>query len=414
VTDLPTGWQLVSVGELGDWRGGGTPSKANLAFWSGDIPWVSAKDMKVYRLRDTEDHITQEAVDSSSTTVVEAGTVLLVTRSGILKHTLPVAVTQVRAAINQDLKALTVRPGILPEYVGWVLRAFAQSILHGYTKSGTTVGSVEFGRFRHFQVPIAPPAEQELIVSTIEEQFSRLDAARDGLHRAQKNLRRLREVAMRIPYDTIWSWSTLGEISDVVGGVTKNAKNESLPDLVEVPYLRVANVQRGYLDLSEVTTIRVPAERARHLALQPGDVLLNEGGDRDKLGRGWVWNGEVPGAIHQNHVFRARLDPGSDPRFMSWHANTFGRDWFERHGSQTTNLASISRANLRALPVPLPARDVQEHIADEIDRRLSLVSALDADLAAALDRQKQLRAAILREAFAGQLTAPIDNWGLNA
>ena len=109
------------------------------------------------------------------------------------------------------------------------------------------------------------------------------------------------------PIPASWAWTTLGEIAEVVGGVTKDTKKQSDPALPEMPYLRVANVQRGYLDLREITKIRVPESTLAKLRLLPGDVLLNEGGDRDKLGRGWVWDGQIPNCIHQNHVFRARL-----------------------------------------------------------------------------------------------------------
>ncbi|MGH8931455.1 MAG: hypothetical protein ACRDZO_12725 [Egibacteraceae bacterium] len=88
-----------------------------------------------------------------------------------------------------------------------------------------------------------------------------------------------------------WPWTTLGEIAELKGGVTKDSKRQHDHSFVEVPYLRVANVQRGCLDLREVATIRVAPEKAKLLRLQYGDVLLNEGGDRDKLGRGWVWQG---------------------------------------------------------------------------------------------------------------------------
>ena len=131
------------------------------------------------------------------------------------------------------------------------------------------------------------------------------------------------------------------------GGVTKDSKREADPGYVEYPYLRVANVQRGFLDLSVVTTIRAHHDKAEKLVLQHGDILFNEGGDRDKLGRGWVWEGQIENCIHQNHVFRARLTNGGfDPYFISMHANTWGQRWFERHGKQTTNLASINLATL--------------------------------------------------------------------
>ncbi|MDP1898207.1 MAG: restriction endonuclease subunit S, partial [Sulfurimicrobium sp.] len=114
----PTGWRLLPLKELGFWVGGGTPSKAKPAYWeTGTIPWVSPKDMKTERIHDSEDHITEQAVSESTANLIPTGSVLLVTRSGILRHTLPVAITTVPVTVNQDLKALTPKEGILPEYV---------------------------------------------------------------------------------------------------------------------------------------------------------------------------------------------------------------------------------------------------------------------------------------------------------
>ena len=119
-----------SLRSLGRWSGGGTPSKSNPAFWSGGtIPWVSPKDMKPARISDAEDHITPEAVAQSATSLIKAGSVLLVVRSGILQHSLPVAVTDVDVALNQDLKALQPSAGVDATYVAWALRAHAQAIL---------------------------------------------------------------------------------------------------------------------------------------------------------------------------------------------------------------------------------------------------------------------------------------------
>lgn len=114
-----------------------------------------------------------------------------------------------------------------------------------------------------------------------------------------------------------WAWASLGELGEIVGGITVDKKRRP-NDPVTVPYLRVANVQRGRLDLAQVKTISVERGDAKDLSLQPGDILLNEGGDRDKIGRGWVWNGEIKGCIHQNHVFRVRLfDRCLNPYFVS-------------------------------------------------------------------------------------------------
>jgi type I restriction enzyme S subunit len=106
-SELPRGWTRQAMADIGHWFGGGTPSKANPRFWTGGkIPWVSPKDMKSDLITDAKDHITVEAVAQSATNLVEEGSILIVVRSGILQHTLPVAVTQRQVTLNQDLKAI--------------------------------------------------------------------------------------------------------------------------------------------------------------------------------------------------------------------------------------------------------------------------------------------------------------------
>jgi len=164
----------------------------------------------------------------------------------------------------------------------------------------------------------------------------------------------------------------------------------------------VANVQRGYLDLTEVKEILATEEDIQELALKTGDILFNEGGDRDKLGRGWVWNGELPECIHQNHVFRARLlDLHLNPKYVSWYSNTFGQKFFFDEGKHTTNLASISLTKLKELPVPIPPPVEQARIVAEVERRLSVVEELEAVVNANLNRGTRLRQAILQTAFSG-------------
>lgn len=135
-----------------------------------------------------------------------------------------------------------------------------------------------------------------------------------------------------------------------------------------------------------------------------GDVLFNEGGDRDKLGRGWVWEGQVAECIHQNHVFRARLVSNDiPPKLVSWCGNSYGQLWFMRTGKQSTNLASINLTVLRSFPVPLaPARE-QEAIVEAVEEQISIIDHLEADLEAKLKSAHALRQSILRHAFTGQL-----------
>ncbi|RKH55910.1 restriction endonuclease subunit S [Corallococcus aberystwythensis] len=195
--NLPANWIRTALSELGTWSGGGTPSKSNPNFWNGEIPWVSPKDMKAEFIFDAEDYITKTAIEQSATRLVPVESVLVVTRSGILERTLPVATTKKPVAINQDLKSLTPRKGVRARYVALGLKAFEQRILKDCTKSGTTVANVEFASFLRFEIPLAPTSEQDRIIGEVEKQFTRLDAGVEALKRVQAQLKRYRASVLK-------------------------------------------------------------------------------------------------------------------------------------------------------------------------------------------------------------------------
>ncbi|MDZ4161253.1 MAG: restriction endonuclease subunit S [Burkholderiales bacterium] len=203
-----------------------------------------------------------------------------------------------------------------------------------------------------------------------------------------------------------WRTTTLREIAEIVGGVTKDTKKSQGQGFREVPYLRVANVQRGRLDLNELKLIAASEADIQKLSLQPGDLLVNEGGDRDKLGRGWIWQGQLPVCIHQNHVFRARLQSHEiDPIYIAHFANSMAQSYFAEHGSQTTNLASISLTKLGSLPIQLPPPREQTRIVAKLEELLSDLDAGVAELKAAQKKLAQYRQSLLKAAVTGELTA---------
>lgn len=312
-----------------------------------------------------------------------------------------------------------------------------QALTGRFVEHSRGVGIHHLGRARlaSWPTPLPNVAEQLRIVGLLEDHLSRLDAGCSELERAAAELAILRErtviqaltggaEADRLDarltdvgtadgelsaLPTGWTWSRLGDIADVVGGVTKDAKKQSDPAYIEVPYLRVANVQRGRLNLDEVTTIRVPQSKAEALRLRPGDVLLNEGGDRDKLARGWVWEGQVPDCIHQNHVFRARItDSRLDPYFLSWTTNTIGGRWAEQNGKQSVNLASISLSMIRRMPVIVPPAGEAARIAKELRDTRSNFDRLEKSIRDGMDRALALRRSLLAAAFSGRLTNSSD------
>jgi type I restriction enzyme S subunit len=171
-----------------------------------------------------------------------------------------------------------------------------------------------------------------------------------------------------------WIEKPLDQCALIQTGVSKGRKM-SPETLISVPYLRVANVQDGYLDLSEIKEIHVRPQDVPRYALQSGDVLLTEGGDFDKLGRGFVWNGELPECIHQNHVFAVRVDQSQlDPHFFAYQAQSpHGKQYFLSVAHKTTNLACINTTKLKAFPVripPLPEQKEIVHILSTVQRAI--------------------------------------------
>lgn len=256
-------------------------------------------------------------------------------------------------------------------------------------------------RFLSWPIVLPPLDEQRRIVDLITAVDQSIAATEEAAAASEITLESLRN-SIEVISDGA-DRMMLGEIADVVGGVTKD-KSKQHEHFVEVPYLRVANVQRGYLDLAAVVSIRAASDKVAQLALAHGDVLFNEGGDRDKLGRGWVWEEQLPVCIHQNHVFRARLtDERVDPYFLAmWSNSATAQRWFETMGSQTTNLASINLKTLKSFPVPLIPKAAQRDLVSTY-LAVSDVSRAVQDERASL---KSLRSTLLSSLLVGDRIIP--------
>ena len=163
----------------------------------------------------------------------------------------------------------------------------------------------------------------------------------------------------------------------------------------------MANVQNGYLDLSEMKEIQLCVDEKEKYLLKYGDVLFTEGGDRDKLGRGTIWRNEIPECVHQNHIFKARIDKSKAiPEYVAyWAMSTPARNYFYEKGKQSVNLASINKTILSALTLPLPDVDTQRSIVDHIQARLSNCKAIERTVDMALQQSSAMRQSILKQAF---------------
>lgn len=149
--------------------GGGTPSKKKVEFWNGNIPWASPKDIKTWLLFDTQDHITQSAIENSSAKLIPSKSVLVVVRGMILDRTWPVAVSQCDMAINQDMKALAPNDGLLPEYLGYVLRVLEPFVLPKIETAAHGTKRFKTQTLESLEIPIPPLSEQRRIVAYLDE-----------------------------------------------------------------------------------------------------------------------------------------------------------------------------------------------------------------------------------------------------
>ena len=238
---------------------------------------------------------------------------------------------------------------------------------------------------------LPPIPEQELIAAYLDASCAAIDAAVAAKRRQIETLEALRKstiqrVVTRGLHSKVslkstgnswlkqvpksWQLKALKRLALLQTGLTLGKLYEGA--LIERPYLRVANVQDGHLDLENVTTIEVPEAVAAGVELKPNDVLMTEGGDLDKLGRGYLWEGQIPGCLHQNHIFAVRcVRHFLLPRFLTYLTSSqYGRDYFEATGKRTTNLASTNATKVRAFPILLPPLPEQERLVAFLDEKL--------------------------------------------
>lgn len=173
--EIPAHWSYKRLKFLVAVQGGGTPNTGSPEYWNGDIPWVSPKDMKYDFIDTTEDYLTQKGVEESATSLINSNAVLIVVRSGILRHTIPVARNTCLVSLNQDMKALTTTKEITPGYLHWFINGLQKGLLPLWSKPGCTVESIELNYLLNTHIPLPPHYEQQQIedyVADIREGFN--------------------------------------------------------------------------------------------------------------------------------------------------------------------------------------------------------------------------------------------------
>ena len=202
VRELPKGWKIVKLSDLGTWKGGGTPSKQVSKYWeNGSNLWVTSKDMKIGVINDSINKITDEAILNSSANRITKGAILFVMRSGILRHTFPVAIAGKDLTVNQDLQTLSPNSLATSEFIYWFIRAFNNEIRQKCSKDGTTVESIESSSLKNYPFILPPLPEQQLIVSELESKLTVCDKIEETISNSLQQAETLRQSILKKAFE---------------------------------------------------------------------------------------------------------------------------------------------------------------------------------------------------------------------
>ena len=314
-------------------------------------------------------------------------------------HTsLRVGLAEERGIITSAYLTIRNRSNFCPKYLYYYLHSF--DIAKGFYGMGAGVRQgLNWDGVKWLKILAPSVPEQERIAAFLDAECAEIDAVLEKTHASIEEYKKLKQAVITqavtkgirgdrpmkdsgiewigdIPAE--WRKTQLRHCAAIKSGITLGKKYEKTDSLVERPYLRVANVQDGYVDLSVLTTIEVTQDEDLKYRLRAGDVLMTEGGDRDKLGRGCVWHGEIEPCLHQNHIFAVQTSKDTLlPEFLEYlTVSDVGRSYFDVTAIKTTNLACTSSSKVLAFTIPLPSVEEQAEIVEVLNTKCAGIDAL--------------------------------------
>ena len=437
--ELPDGWEWMKLPDVADIIMGQSPPGSTYNKSGNGLPFYQGK-------ADFGNPFPSPRVYCTAPKKVALpGDILMSVRAPVG----PTNLVNQECAIGRGLSIIRPKEGMPANYLRTYFTLIEQFIAELGT--GSTFTSISRSDLEDLDIPVSPPSERQRIITKIESLFEQSRAARTALTRVpalmsqfrravlasafrgelvepdpsdepatslleRVNEARISNASKKLAHSEVvdtdylpeipetWVWTTLEVLAEIRNGVTKG-RDLNRFETVEIPYLRVANVQDGYLDLKEMKTIKVKKTEFEKIRLKPNDILFIEGGDRDKLGRGTVWRGEIDVCTHQNHVHCARLYlQDVVPDWVSFASQlSYARDYFFSAANQTVNLASLNSTQLKGLPVPLPPVNEQQRILEKIKALFAQADIIEQAASASLRRAEQVDQSILARAFRGEL-----------
>lgn len=407
MNDLPPGWVPTTIGAVT------VPVQKHRPEGLPDVPFqyidIASVDNRHNVLTEPKCLLGTDA-PSRARQLVRTGDTLLSTVRTYLRNTAQVPASLDGATASTGFCVLRPVSGLAAQFLFY--RTLEGDFVNDLSarQTGTSYPAVRDADVRDMRIAMPPFAEQHRIVQAIEEQFSRLDAGVASLQRAKRNLTRMRASVLAaavegrlVEPEGEKATVAIGDICEVQGGIQKQPKRA--PKENAYPFLRVANVLRGRLELDEVHRIELFGSEVERLRLRTGDLLVVEGnGSPSQIGRGAMWHGEIEDCVHQNHIIRVRPSDALIPQFLAfaWNSSKIASQLTEV-ASSTSGLYTLSTAKIKAIRIDVPSTGEQQRIVAEVERQFSILDAMDTTVSAGLARAERLRQSILREAFAGRL-----------
>jgi type I restriction enzyme, S subunit len=365
---------VIQLSEVCSFRHGGTPSKSNPAYWNGDIPWISPKDMKSSVLTGAQDFISPEAVNGSATSLVPKGAILTVVRSGILAHTVPFAVAGRPLTFNQDIKAIQVTDDRLTnDYVFWFLRSKEPEILSRGVKKGATVHSLQSGFLEKLLIPILSKAEQVRIVDLLSRAENIVRMRREAEQKAKEIIPTLFLDMFGDPATNPKGW-IVRPIGDVIRSAQYGTSTKARSDGGGVPMIRMGNVDfAGRMTLDDLKYVELPPQDQPKYKLIVGDILFNRTNSKDLVGKTGIWRDDRE-AVAASYFIRVRADESQIAPDYLWAFMNSRHMKMVLFGTARGAIgqSNINAEELRGLRLPLPPLELQRRFALNVVQALGL------------------------------------------
>lgn len=419
--EIPSQWEISPLKYLATFTGGGTPSKENPDYWDGNIPWVSPKDMKTPRISTTIDNITDSAIRQSSTNLVEKGALLMVVRSGILQHSIPVAINDVPISLNQDMKALRFSAPLLSEYAFYFVEGNQSRLLLEWSKEGATVESIEHEFLANTFFPCPPLSERTAIIAFLDHETAKIDGLIEKQQRLIELLKEKRQAVISHAVtkglnpnasmkDSGVEW--LGEVPahwivtqprhvcSFAGGGTPSKDKPEFWD-GDIPWVSPKDMKVDFIHSAQDSISRAAVENSAVKLIGPGALLI--------VVRGMILDHSVPVAIAKvnltiNQDMKALIPQGQlNGEYLLYCLKGLRDSILDLVESSAHGTKCLRTEQFDRMPLPLPPFLEQLAIVSQLNNELSMIDSLVLKAEAMIELARERRTALISAAVTGKI-----------